>query len=120
MSLPPCGSVSTCQTQISRACDRRQKFRFLLVGAPADQHRRDDARQSVEHMGQVEPVFEELGVEHHLVIDREIGAAVFFRIERKEPALGAQFFRQPAAKFVFVLRPRASTTTPTSASARGL
>ena len=86
-----------------RAHDRLQKFIFLFVGAPADQHRRDDARQGVENVRKVEAVFEDLGFEHHLVIDRELGAAVFFRIERKQPALGAQLFGQAAAKLVLVL-----------------
>ena len=40
------------------AGDRRQEFALLLFGSPPDQHRCDDTRQGVEHMRQVQPIFE--------------------------------------------------------------
>jgi hypothetical protein len=38
-----------------------------------------------------------------LVIDGEFRAAVLFWIERKQPAFGAKFFGQAAAKLIFLI-----------------
>jgi len=59
-------------------------------------------RQGVERVREIEAVFKQLGFEHHLVVDRELGAAILFGIEREQPALGAEFFGQAAAKLVLV------------------
>src|SRR3712207_7652900 len=49
------------------------------------------------------PIF---GLEHHLVIPREVGTAVFLGIDRKKPTFRAKLLGQTAAKLVlvFVLR----------------
>src|SRR4029079_16949690 len=84
------------------AGDRRQKLALLLFGSPANQHGRDDSGGWLKDVGQVEAVFEELGFEYHLVIDGETGAAVFLRINRKQPTLGSELLRKTAAKLVLL------------------
>ena len=53
-------------------------------------------------MRQVEAVLEQLGFQNHLVVDREVGAAIFFWIKGKQPSLGAEFFGEAAAKLIFL------------------
>src|SRR4030095_451231 len=84
------------------AGNRRQEFTFLLLGAPADQNRRDNTCQGIEYMGQVEPILEELGFQHHLVIHRKPRSAVFFGINGKKPAFCPEFFGETAAELILV------------------
>src|SRR4030095_5563570 len=78
------------------------EFTLLLLGAPADQNRRDNTVQGIEYMGQVEPILEELGFQHHLVIHRKPRSAVFFGINGEKPAFCPEFFGETAAELILI------------------
>src|SRR5690349_20702052 len=87
---------------------------LLLLRAPLEHDRRDDARERIEHVRQAEAVLDQLGLEHDLVIHLEARAAVFLREHGEKPPLPAELVRESPTKAVLLLvlarRPRRRPT----------